>query len=142
MGTKSGPVLGARFRTSKRDLGEVTFGMNLTQVLMSAGRVAGGWRSHPGPRKTAPRVHFWCRNLAPKLGPLFGPRVNKIQAHAVWQWYIFCAARVPSGKAPLRIHVDETSVCLFQGGGKGTIVFNKRKDPPAMEPHESASRAK
>ena len=109
---------------------------------MSAGRVAGGWRSHPGPRKTAPRAHFWCRNLAPKLGPLFGPRVNKIQAHAVWQWYNFCAARVPSGKAPLRINVDETPVCLFQGGGKGTIVFNKRKDPPAMEPHENASRAK
>ena len=106
---------------------------------MRAGRVAGGWRSHPGPRKTAPRAHFWCRNLAPKLGPLFGPRVNKIQAHAVWQWYNFCVARVPSGKAPLRINVDETSVCLFQGGGKGTIVFNKRKDPPAMEPHENAS---
>ena len=31
------------------------------------------------------------------------------------------------GKAPLRVNVDETSVSLFQGQGKGTIVFNKRE---------------
>ena len=33
-------------------------------------------------------------------------------------------------------------MALFQGGGKGTIIFKKRKDPPATEPHERASRAK
>jgi hypothetical protein len=43
---------------------------------------------------------------------------------------------------PLRINVDETSVCLFQGGCKGTVMFRKRKDPPASEPLERASRAK
>ena len=46
----------------------------------------------------------------------------------MYQWYNCCAARVPPGKTPLRINVDETSVCLFQGQGKGTVVFNKRKN--------------
>lgn len=60
----------------------------------------------------------------------------------MWQWYNCCAARVPHGKLPLRINVDETSICLFQGQQKGTIVFKKRKGPPADEPYERASRAK
>ena len=64
------------------------------------------------------------------------------QAHAVWQWYNCCAARVPRGKQPLRINLDETSVCLFQGGGKGTVALNKRRGNPSEEPHERASRAK
>ena len=66
----------------------------------------------------------------------------KKQAHAVWQWYNSCAARVPRGKQPLRINLDETSVRLFQGGGKGTIACKKRRDRPSEEPHEQASRAK
>jgi len=77
--------------------------------------------------------------------PIFrfsGPNGGPKQAHAVWQWFNCCAARVPEGKAPLRFNLDETSVCLFQGGGKGTIIFKKRRDPPATEPHESAPRAK
>lgn len=60
----------------------------------------------------------------------------------MWQWYNCCASRVPEGKSILRINMDETSVCLFQGGGKGTVVFKKRRDPPPDEPVERASRAK
>ena len=60
----------------------------------------------------------------------------------MWQWYNCCASRVPDGKSILRINMDETSVCSFQGGGKGTVVFKKRRDPPADEPVERASRAK
>jgi hypothetical protein len=33
---------------------------------------------------------------------------------------------VPPGKSILRINLDETSVCLFQGAGKGTVFINKR----------------
>ena len=75
-------------------------------------------------------------------GSAFSAEKHRKQAHAVWQWYNCCAARVPAGRAPLRINLDETSVALFQGGSKGTIMYNKRKDPPAAEPHERASRAK
>jgi hypothetical protein len=60
----------------------------------------------------------------------------------VWQWYNCCSARAPAGKSLLRINLDETSVCLFQGGGRGTVLFNKRKQPLAEEPRERASRAK
>ena len=74
-------------------------------------------------------------------GSAFCAKTYQNQAHAVWQWYNCCAARVPAGRAPLRVNLDETSVALFQGGGKGTIMCRKRKNPPAAEPHETASRA-
>ena len=83
-------------------------------------------------------ARFW----PPKLVHFSGPNITKKQADAVWQWYNSCAAQVPVGKTPLRINVDETSVCLFQGGGKGTVMFKKRRDPPAAEPRERASRGK
>ena len=49
------------------------------------------------------------------------------QACAVWQWYNYAASRVPAGKEPLRINLDETSVCLFQGDAKGTVFFRKKR---------------
>ena len=60
----------------------------------------------------------------------------------MWQWFNACARRVPEGKSLLRINMDETSVCLFQGGGKGNIIFKKRRDRAEAEPVERASRAK
>ena len=60
----------------------------------------------------------------------------------MWQWYNACAARVPDGKAALRINMDETSVCLWQGGGKGTVICRKRRAPDGPEPAERVSRAK
>jgi hypothetical protein len=89
-----------------------------------------------GPKK---RDRFWTQIPSPKMVSLSD---HRNQAHAVWQWYNCCAARVPAGKRPLRINLDETSVCLFQGGGKGTIAFKRRRDHPSEEPHERASRAK
>ena len=85
---------------------------------------------------------IWVPDSGTQNRSSFRPHNVQIQAHAVWQWYNCCAAKVPAGKAPLRINMDETSVALFQGGGKGTIMFRKRKDPPSAEPHESAGRAK
>ena len=45
----------------------------------------------------------------------------------MWQWFNFLKEQVPGGKAVLRINMDETSVCLFQGSSKGTVVVRKRK---------------
>jgi hypothetical protein len=44
----------------------------------------------------------------PRFG---GPR----EAHAVFQWYNYAESCVPEGKTPLRINLDETSVCLHLG---------------------------
>ena len=46
---------------------------------------------------------------------------------------------MPTGKAVLRVNLDETSVCLFQGGGKGTVFVQKR---PGGEPFQRVSRSK
>ena len=36
-------------------------------------------------------------------------------------------ARVEQGKMPLRINVDESSICVFQGGGKGAVFVKQAR---------------
>ena len=45
----------------------------------------------------------------------------------MWQWYNYAESQVPAGKQTLRINLDETSVCLFQGDAKGTVFFSKKR---------------
>ena len=67
----------------------------------------------------------------------------------MWQWFNFLKEQVPGGKAVLRINMDETSVCLFQGDSKGTVMARKRKirghapdgAAVAMEPAQKVSRS-
>ena len=47
------------------------------------------------------------------------------QAMAAWQWWNFCENQVPMGKEVFRINMDETSVCLWQGDGKGIVFADK-----------------
>lgn len=61
------------------------------------------------------------------------------QALAVWQWWRYCGDQLPAGKAFLRINLDETSVCLFQGGGKGTVFVKKSE---GKKPKQKVSRGK
>ena len=49
------------------------------------------------------------------------------QACAAWQWYNYAESRVPGGKQPLRINLDETSICLFQGDAKGTVFVSRKR---------------
>ena len=37
--------------------------------------------------------------------------------------------QVPPGTIALRLNLDETSVCLFQGDAKGNVFANKRQHP-------------
>ena len=71
--------------------------------------------------------------FGPKSGPTNGSAFlvpkNKNHAHAMWQWYNFCAARIPPGNAPLHINVDETSVFLFQEREEGGNRFPEAKEP-------------
>ena len=69
------------------------------------------------------------------------------QSAAVWQWWSFLKGQVPAGKTILRVNVDETSVCLFQGTAKGTVMATKRKYNETMasdcprEPAQKVSRS-
>ncbi len=49
------------------------------------------------------------------------------EAFAVWNWYNFLVSKKPPTKTVLRVNIDETSVCLWQGSGKGTIAFPRRR---------------
>ena len=75
---------------------------------------------------------FWC----PMCELLF----SCCQAMAVWQWYNNLAGRMSGGRKILRINLDETSVCLFQGTGKGTVFYSRKRQAPSGEPVQPASR--
>ena len=45
------------------------------------------------------------------------------QALAVWQWWNYCCSHIPANKKALRVNMDETGVCLFQGHGRGNIFL-------------------
>ena len=46
------------------------------------------------------------------------------EAIAAWQWWNSCLADVCTGKRVLRINMDETAVCLFQGHGRGNLFLS------------------
>ena len=52
---------------------------------------------------------------------------SSTQAMAVWHWYNYVTSRIPPGKEVLRLNLDETSVCLYQGGGKGNVFVSRKR---------------
>lgn len=84
------------------------------------------WRA--APRCRPPRG----RKSRPPRGPKSRPRPkgpcnakNIPKAVASWRWWNYLHAQVPCSKTPLRINIDETSVCLSQGKGKGSVFVRK-----------------
>ena len=63
-----------------------------------------------------------------------------VQAFAAWNWYNFLVSKAPPAKTVLRVNIDETSVCLWQGSGKGTIAFGRRRDG-VPEPQQRVPRS-
>jgi len=53
------------------------------------------------------------------------PAVMRAKTLAAWQWYNFLAGHARVGQKVLRLNLDETGVCLFQGGGKGNVFIAK-----------------
>ena len=44
----------------------------------------------------------------------------------MWQWWNHYYRQLPEGKRALRINMDETAICAFQGGGaKGNVFIDK-----------------
>lgn len=90
-----------------------------------------------GPR-FGPKKPFWgCRFLVFPVST-FGP----CEAFASWQWLNYLLSKVPIGKKPLIINMDETAVCLFQGQGKGTVIAGKKRkrDEPVQRVNRAAHR--
>ena len=77
--------------------------------------------------------HSPCTSPSPHTHPL-------TQAYAAWQWWNYLETQVPVGKRLLRINLDETGLCLFQGGRAGAVFCSKRRR--RSEPVESASLAR
>jgi hypothetical protein len=88
-----------------------------------------------------------ARVMLPVLGPktaelprpYYSPKRSS-QAYAVWQWWNYIETQVPVTKTLLRVNLDETSVCLFQGGRAGAIFCTKKRARP--QPCESVSLQK
>ena len=81
------------------------------------------------------RPHIWTR--------VFHDFFNSLEAFAVWQWWNYCSSQVPVGKTSLTINLDETSICLYQGGGKGNIFVSKQKMAAGeTEPIQRIARGK
>ena len=70
------------------------------------------------------------------------PPLLLVQARAVWQWYNHVESRVADGKKLLRINLDETSVCLFQGDVKGTVFCGRKRHLHGEGPTQRVSRTK
>ena len=60
----------------------------------------------------------------------------------MWQWVNFAASRVPPLKEPLRINMDETPVCLYQGDAKGTVMCSKKRQRGGGGPVQRVGRKK
>lgn len=58
----------------------------------------------------------------------------------MWQWYNFVTTDIPAGKTILRVNIDETSVCFWQGSAKGTVVLKKSRYARELAPVQSVTR--
>jgi hypothetical protein len=56
------------------------------------------------------------------------------QARASWRWYNYVSGQVPSTKAVLRLNLDETSICLYQGNVRGNIFVSRGRRPTQSVP--------
>ena len=63
------------------------------------------------------------------------------QAFGVWQWWNYCCGQIPEGKTVLKINMDETSICLFQGDQKGNVFLSKKRKAGA-QPSQRVPRSK
>lgn len=61
----------------------------------------------------------------------------RAKATTAWQWFNHLASRIPACKCALRINMDETSVCMWQGNARGNIFVSKRCLPTQNVPRST-----
>ena len=59
----------------------------------------------------------------------------------MWRWWRACCDKVPDGRVPLRMNLDETSVCLYQGDRPGTVFASKKRKAPTQKVSRGRRRA-
>jgi hypothetical protein len=81
-----------------------------------------------GPRGLASRWLYSVPTHGPYHSALHDASncVAPAQAFAAWQWANFWRGHIPAEKRALRVNLDETAICLFQGGGKGNLFVSKK----------------
>ena len=95
-------------------------------------------RVRPPPRGTSQSAcaRRWATRLRGRWGGRFGAfKAREVvpvgemrsRARAVWQWMNHLRDRTPPGLGLLRVNLDETSISMHQGGGRGSIFIEKRK---------------
>ena len=50
-----------------------------------------------------------------------------LQVIAVWKWFNHLSNRPMGSKEILRLNLDESSICLFQGAGKGNVFVARKR---------------
>lgn len=58
----------------------------------------------------------------------------------MWQWWNHLQSEVPPEETPLRVNIDETALCLFQGGSKGNLFIAKAPHEPIQNVKLSTRR--
>lgn len=79
-------------------------------------------------------MHRLRKRLGGRIGKVrFQDRISAEDARsktfAVWQWSNYLASKIPEGKTPLWINMDETSVSLIPEGTMGNIFLSKGEGP-------------
>ena len=69
----------------------------------------------------------FCPAAALHCGKFTALAPSSVKAYASWQWFNHVESSLPAGRRILRINVDETAICLFQGGGRGNVFVNKNE---------------
>ena len=87
------------------------------------------WRRTSGAAESlkSGRVFLTAGQLFLNTGQRVGAQAARLGEQAVpsMQWYNYVSEQVPPGTQVLRLNLDETSVCLFQGGVKGNVFVTK-----------------
>ena len=94
--------------------------MNSTSLLLGVGRKA--CRRAPTLMSTTQdrsSTHFAFK--IPK--GYVDEQLNTIKACSVWQWFNYCSKSVPANRRLLRVNLDGTPICFFQGAGKGNVFL-------------------
>ena len=70
-------------------------------------------------------------------------RYIKLNAKALvfWQWCNHLASKCPAGKKLVWINMDETSVALYNGVGKGNVFFSRSRRGEGPEPAQRIDKS-
>ena len=88
----------------------------------------------PRSRRGKEFVRRWCVAYNARFGK-FPVQTHDLttgdmqsKSFAVWQWYNYLASQASNGRRVLRVNMDETALCLHQGGQRGYIFLSKGHD--------------